>query len=74
MSDDYPGGWFGANWGAPVCEGEHFDTPIDDPCMHCHKPIKPDDRGLIVPNIDKDHVWLDPIHLACMAAWTGVDR
>jgi hypothetical protein len=53
VSDDlsnYLGGWFGENWGAPVCEPErHMPTPVGDECIDCGQPIKENDQGMLIP-------------------------
>lgn len=40
--------WFGASWGAPVCEEEnHVDTPTGA-CLQCNLAINPADQGFLV--------------------------
>jgi hypothetical protein len=49
-ADDYPGGWFGESWGAPVCDpGTHRDTPVGWLCVACLVAITAADHGLIMP-------------------------
>jgi hypothetical protein len=49
-TDDYPGGWFGESWGAPVCADRSvWPTPVGEECLQCLVPIVLGDRGLIIP-------------------------
>lgn len=42
--------WFGASWGAPVCDPAlASETPVGRPCGHCDGPIAAGDRGVILP-------------------------
>ncbi len=72
--DDYPGGWFGTSWGAPICDdGNHLPTPVGEPCTDCKVPIFDGDQGLSVPFIfrrgDGLHAWkLTHIHIDCFRA------
>ena len=66
MSDDYPGGWFGASWGAPVCEeNRHLPTPVGDRCVACSFFVKEDDRGMIIPFAGMRPAVLMSYHLGC---------
>jgi hypothetical protein len=48
--DEYPGGWFGESWGAPVCdEMRHLPVPLDQTCPECNKGIRLNDNGMIFP-------------------------
>jgi hypothetical protein len=39
-------GWFGENWGAPICdEDDHIETPIGV-CLHCGEIFMQGDRGV----------------------------
>jgi len=40
--------WFGESWGAPVCEGEHVETPVGVLCAHCDEPIEAGDQGIMM--------------------------
>lgn len=71
--DDYPGGWFGKSWGAPVCEPErHKPTPVGELCDFCSVPIEQLDRGHLIPYWDgvstesvlmpyHHHCWMESI-------------
>lgn len=85
MSRDwYPGGWFGASWGAAVCDPEtHLDTPVDWLCGDCLRPIEADDRGMLIPftygELKPDSGRYEPAgmtlvgeHLACFLRGLGV--
>jgi hypothetical protein len=66
---DYPGGWFGASWRAPVCEEErHKPTPVGSECAECHLGIEEADQGMLIPYAHDDTVELQAIHLACFLA------
>lgn len=56
MRDDYPGGWFGPSWGAPVCEpATHLPTPVGQECMfRCGKLIVDGDAGMVIPGGDAE--------------------
>lgn len=71
--DDYPGGWFGASWGAAVCEeSRHKSTPVGQPCMDCVVPITADDQGLILPYVTADRgMVLTAYHKACFLRGLG---
>ncbi len=49
--NNYPGGWFGESWGAPVCDDEahHRLTPVGVECFECLVAVTAEDRGLIIP-------------------------
>jgi hypothetical protein len=41
------GGWFGKNWGAPVCADEdHVETPIGKSCLRCKETFVDGDQGM----------------------------
>lgn len=65
-TQDYPGGWFGESWGAPVCEPErHKPTPVGVKCPTCDVPIAEDDQGMLIPLV-RDQGWeLEPYHYTC---------
>ena len=53
--------WFGEPWPspefrAPVCEDDalRVPTPAAEICMLCRQPVKPDDRGVVMPHIASD--------------------
>ena len=74
--DDYPGGWFGQSWGAPVCEQErHRPTPAGASCMYCEKAIESDDQGLLIPGSrlrgGRIVYVVDATHLACFLEQIG---
>ena len=49
--ENYPGGWFGKSWGAPVCEPDrHKPTPVDTACTRCTLEIRDDDDGMAIPS------------------------
>lgn len=63
---DYPGGWFGKSWGAPVCDPEtHLPTPVGDLCVRCAGEITDDDQGMIVPFAGMQPAVLSAHHLDC---------
>jgi hypothetical protein len=40
-------GWFGENWGAPLCfEDEHIETPVGKSCHHCEEIFVVGDKGI----------------------------
>jgi len=40
-------GWFGQNWGAPVCtEEDHIEIPVGQSCHHCGETFIDGDRGI----------------------------
>jgi len=48
---DYPGGWFGKSWGAPVCdEQRHRPTPEGKTCPECDGEIGAADNGMLLPS------------------------
>lgn len=68
--DDYPGGWFGASWGAPACdESRHLPTPVGQACLACPRRIGADDQGLAVPG---PRAGLSHFHLDCFLRDIGV--
>jgi hypothetical protein len=65
--DDYPGGWFGESWYAPVCESaRHRPTPVGDICQ-CGKAIEVGDQGMLIPLISSTAELLS-WHLDCFLA------
>ena len=63
---NYPGGWFGESWGAPVCEeSQHLPTPVGDLCTECAQPITEDDQGLLIPFAGMTPAVLCSYHLTC---------
>jgi hypothetical protein len=71
--DDYPGGWFGESWGAPVCEeAPHRETPIGKPCLDCGIAITEDDQGMLMPHVFAENQWrLAATHLKCFLRSIG---
>ncbi len=64
--DDYPGGWFGLSWHAPVNdENRHLPTPIGEPCLYCEKIFVDGDRGLTMPHMSEAGASLVSVHLNC---------
>lgn len=62
-------GWFGENWGAPVCqEIRHRDTPVGTTCMDCGQPIGAGDQGIIMPSWDGQVLSAAVTHLDCLTA------
>jgi hypothetical protein len=48
---EWPGGWFGESWGAPVCEPDrHRPTPVGQACLGCVVPIAEGDQGMLIPS------------------------
>jgi len=43
--------WFGESWGAPVCEGEHVETPVGVLCAHCDEPLEAGDQGIMMDGL-----------------------
>lgn len=72
--DDYPGGWFGQSWGAPICdEDRHRPTPVGEPCVRCGAPITDDDQGMIMPHIEgKDRWYLVAYTIDCFLESIGI--
>lgn len=65
--------WFGANWGAPVCDPtKHAPTPTA-PCARCGKPFVEGDRGIILPfhGLPTDPPEL-PYHHECLMEELGL--
>jgi hypothetical protein len=66
VSDNYPGGWFGRSWGAPVCDPEtHKPTPVGDRCTECLQEIEEDDQGMLIPFAGMTPAVLSSFHLDC---------
>lgn len=78
-------GWFGDDWGAPVCQDTpHRDTPVGTPCMDCGKPVADGDQGIVMPSVDSETdartlkegdavaVSVAATHLDCILARFGV--
>jgi hypothetical protein len=74
--DGYPGGWFGASWGAPVCDKEsHLDTPVGERCIDCLELLTDADRGLSVPFVyEIGSMTLTHHHHACFVRNLGIGR
>jgi hypothetical protein len=74
-SDDdyYPGGWFGTDWGAAVCEpARHRPVPIGRSCGECGVEIVAEDAGLLIPHVaPRSPIELIAYHLSCFAATIG---
>lgn len=76
MSDDedYPGGWFGHSWGAPICDqAEHLPTPIGERCLDCEEVFKGGDQGLTFPGVHDGAVELRSMHIGCFLKMIGTD-
>ena len=72
---DYPGGWFGESWGAPVCDPvNHKPTPVGEVCLMCKEPIAADDQGLTIPHASMEGIELRSMHIDCFLKNVGVDR
>lgn len=70
---DYPGGWFGTSWGAPVCDPvRHLSTPVGEECLFCEKVITADDSGLTIPGVGA--TILRSMHIECFLDTIGVDH
>jgi hypothetical protein len=65
--DSYAGGWFGQDWGAPVCDpARRLATPEGDLCIDCLGLIGDGDRGLAVPFVyEAGSMTLTYHHHAC---------
>lgn len=74
---EYPGGWFGASWGAPVCEDiSHKPTPVGEECLYlCGTPIGDGDQGLVMPHFyEQGRFRLAATHLRCFRRHIGPGR
>lgn len=41
--------WFGADWGAPVCDpAYHVSTPVGKTCLHCERAILAGQKGIVM--------------------------
>lgn len=50
LAPDGTNGWFGEDWGAPMCRPEaHVATPVGEDCLHCGEPIEENDKGSTMP-------------------------
>jgi hypothetical protein len=50
-------GWFGRNWGAPICaEDTSVETPVGETCRHCGEVIVDGDQGEVSSNGDVFHI------------------
>jgi hypothetical protein len=66
---EYPGGWFGESWGAPVCVPErHLPVPTGQPCVECTQPVQETDQGLLIPYANDGGWELTAYHLPCFLA------
>lgn len=75
-NDESTNFWFGASWGAPVNElTPHVDTPVDEDCLWCREPIKPDDQGYMMPFHDESEgfKWVY-VHKRCQHRNLGIER
>ena len=61
--------WFGKNWGAPVNEGPHAETPIGATCPYCQTEIVDGDRGFLMPLISDDLIEMIAYHHRCLMEW-----
>ena len=76
MDDDDTWGrtrWFGAPWPstdrrAPVCEddAQRVPTPLNEDCMMCGHPIRPDDSGCSMPHLSESGAEWKYTHRVCM--------
>lgn len=63
--------FFGERWDAPrVDDATQVPTPVGDPCLYCTEPIEADDRGVLMPYVDRveDGVVVGgvaPVHMEC---------
>jgi len=73
--DDYPGGWFGESWGAPICDEEtRQPTPVGWACASpgCDRLIGADDQGLLIPYVyELGSMSLTAEHIACFRRGLG---
>lgn len=71
--DDYPGGWFGPSWGAPVCDtARHIPTPLGEECLDCKGVFVDGDQGLTIPGVHDGVADLRSIHIACFWREMGI--
>lgn len=72
--------WFGASWGAPMCEdATHIEAPTDTTCAICSTLIAPADQGVRIPHLgdagiqprhgDQVYAWY---HLNCFLSSIGL--
>jgi len=74
---DYPGGWFGKSWGAPVCDDStHFQTPVGETCAAgCGRSIAGGDGGLVIPHYyAPGRMRLTAEHIECFRNAVGKKR
>jgi hypothetical protein len=66
-------GWFGKDWGAPICkEGIQWATPVGQACPACEVAITAEDNGLMIEHLGVKAVQVRPWHLACFARDIGI--
>jgi len=69
--------WFGASWGAPVCDPEkHVETPLGAACGFCENPVQKGEYGVVLPfagAAKDDPPWL-PYHHRCFMKSLGLDE
>lgn len=59
-------GWFGEDWGAPVCrDTPQLPTPRNLLCAYCGVPFKDGDRGVVMPLVH-DGPSACAYHLSCL--------
>jgi hypothetical protein len=76
MRDDEPThAWFGASWGAPINEIQpHTETPVDETCLFCNEPIRPDEQGYMMPFHDQAEGFTRVfVHKRCQHRALGVE-
>lgn len=58
--------WFGANWGAPICEElEQVPIPVEERCFHCKGDFMNLDRGVVLPYHSAEGIQDTFWHLVC---------
>jgi hypothetical protein len=75
-------GWWGENWGAPVCEEDrHLPTPVGEDCdyFRCGEPINAGDQGVTMPLLERNgpNGWKTRplhMHLDCYLFSIGVGK
>ncbi len=66
--------WFGASWGAPICDpAEHIETPDGEVCPGCTRTIRPESQGVQLPWV-RDDGFVDRLdwHLECFTKVLGL--
>ena len=69
--------WFGASWGAPVCEPQdHVPCPEGRECPMCLKALQAGDQGVLLPFLgarEGGDPPDQPYHIRCFLKSVGVE-